>query len=154
MESVVRAVILYGFLLLVLRFSGKRTLAQITPFDLVLLLIISEAAQNGLVGNDYSLTNSIVIITTLIGIDISLSLLKQRSRQIARLLDDGPLIVVRNGRLMKDRAMRERVDESDVLMAARHLHGIERLDQIKYAVLENTGEISIIPKPGAANTGY
>ncbi|RIH80952.1 hypothetical protein Mterra_03421 [Calidithermus terrae] len=146
MDSVIQALAVYGFLLVLFRLAGKRSLAQITTFDFVLLLIISESIQNALVGQDYSLTHAALLVMTLVGVDIGLSLLKQRSPRIERLLDDVPLIVLENGKPLKDRMNKARVDEEDILSAARELQGLERLDQIKYAVLERSGGITIIPK--------
>lgn len=146
MESVLRAAAAYLFLLLVLRLSGKRSLAQITTFDFVLLLIISEATQNALVGNNYSLTNSFLVILTLITIDLGFALLKTHSAKVDSLLEGTPLVIVEDGKPLKDRMAKALVDESDVLHAAREMQGLERIDQIKYAVLERNGGITIIPK--------
>jgi uncharacterized membrane protein YcaP (DUF421 family) len=146
METVLRALVLYGFLLLVFRISGKRSLAQITAFDFVLLLVIGEATQQALIGEDYSLTTAIIAITTLMLVDIVLSLIKDHSRRIERYVDDLPVIIVDNGRLLTERMRKERVDEEEVLAAARGKQGLERLEQIRYAVLERNGEISIIPQ--------
>jgi uncharacterized membrane protein YcaP (DUF421 family) len=112
----------------------------------VLLLIIAESTQQGLTRNDYSLTNAFLLIVTLIGIDIAISLLKQRSPLISKLVDSTPLILVEDGKLLKDRMDKVRVDESDILQSSRELQGVERIDQIKYAVLERGGGISVIPK--------
>lgn len=146
MDAVLRASAIYFFLLLIFRLSGKRSIAQITTFDLILLLIISEATQQALLGQDFSLTNAFLVIVTLVGIDIGLSLLKQRSQRIEKILEDEPLIIVEEGRPLLNRMKKVRVDEADVLIAARILQGLERMDQIKYAVLERNGGISIIPK--------
>ncbi len=146
MDSVFRAVATYLFLMLIFRISGKRSLAQITTFDLVLLLIISEAVQSALLGNDFSMTNSFILVMTLVAMDIGLSLWKQRSRLVAKLMDDVPLVIVEDGRPLKERMDRCRVDEDDVLVAARIQRGLERMDQIKYAVLERSGGISVIAK--------
>ncbi len=148
MDSVVRALAIYAILLIIFRISGKRSLAQITTFDFVLLLVIGEATQQALLGDDFSMTNAFIVILTLLGLDIALSLLKQRSPKIELLLDDTPLIIVENGRPLKERMDKARIDESDVLTAARELQGLERMDQIKYAVLERSGGVSVIPKPG------
>ena len=147
MESVLRAVAVYGFLVLVIRLAGRRTMAQLTDFDFVLLLIIAEATQQGLLGDDSSITNAFLVILTLIVIDIGLSLWKQRSSRIEKWLDGVPLVIVEEGRLLEDRVKKARVDEQDILAAARMLHGLERMNQIKYAVLERAGGISIIPQP-------
>lgn len=146
MGSVERVAIMYFFLLLIFRIAGRRTLAQMTSFDLILLLIVSELTQQAMVSDDHSLTNAFVAIVTLIGIDITLSLLKQRAPRIEKWLDGVPTILVDNGLLLKDRMEKARVDEVDILTAARERQGLERLDQIKYAILERSGGISIIPK--------
>jgi uncharacterized membrane protein YcaP (DUF421 family) len=150
MDSVLRSVAIYAILLIIFRISGKRSLAQITTFDFVLLLVIGEATQQALLGNDFSLINAFMVILTLLGLDIGLSLLKQRSKTLERWMDDTPLVVVEDGRPLKERMDKARIDESDILAAARELQGLERMDQIKYAVLERSGGVSIIPKPGEA----
>jgi uncharacterized membrane protein YcaP (DUF421 family) len=145
MESVIRAAVVYVFLLILMRLSGKRTLAQVTTFDFVLLLIISEATQQALVDQDNSMINAGILITTLVGLNILMSVLKQRSKFIERLLEDIPLVIVADGKLLQDRMDKARVDLDDILDAARESQGLERLDQIKHAVLERSGQISIIP---------
>ncbi len=145
MDGIIRGLIIYIFLLLVFRISGKRALSQTTTFDFVLLLIISETIQQALLGEDYSLTNAALLILTLVGLDIVISLLKQRSKRLDKLIDSVPLVIVENGRLLKDRMEKARVDEEDVLASARERLGLERLEQIKYAVLERSGGISIVP---------
>jgi uncharacterized membrane protein YcaP (DUF421 family) len=147
MDSVVRGVVVYLVLLLVFRVSGKRSLAQITTFDFVLLLIVAEAVQQALLGDDNSMTNSLLVVLTLAGIDISFSLLKQRSRTLEKLIDDVPLVLVEDGKPLPERLRKSRVDESDILASARMGQGLERMEQIKYAVLERSGGISIVPQP-------
>lgn len=146
MGSVLRATIVYLVLFIIFRLAGRRSLAQITTFDFVLLLIIGEATQNAMLGDDYSLTNGLLIIITLVTIDVGLSLWKRSSAAVDKLLDGVPLILVEEGKPLKDRMAKARVDEDDVLTAARELQGLERMDQIKYAVLERSGGISIIPR--------
>jgi uncharacterized membrane protein YcaP (DUF421 family) len=146
MESVVRAGIVYILLLGLFRVAGKRTLAHTTTFDLVLLLIISEAIQNGLVGNDYSLTNAAVIVFTLVLLDIGLSLVKRRSPRLEALIDGVPLVLFRNGKPRDEDMARERVDMDDILAAARERHGVARVEDIEEAILERSGEISVIPR--------
>jgi len=146
MESVLRGAAIYVFLLVIMRISGKRSFAEITTFDFVLLLVIGETTQQALLGEDFSLTNAFIVIATLVGIDIALSLWKQRSKSFARLLEGRPLVLVADGEVLKDRMDEVRVDVDDILAAGRELQGLERLDQIKYAVLERNGGISIIPR--------
>jgi uncharacterized membrane protein YcaP (DUF421 family) len=146
MDSVLRAVAIYGFLLLIFRITGKRSLAQITTFDFVLLLIIGEATQQALLGDDFSIVNAYVVIATLMALELGLSLIKRWWPALDRALESMPLIIVQDGKLLADRIARERVDLDDVLAAAREDHGLERLDQIKFAVLERSGGISIVPQ--------
>jgi uncharacterized membrane protein YcaP (DUF421 family) len=145
-DSVLRAAAIDAFLLVAFRLSGKRLLSQIATFDFVLLLIISEATQQALLGNAFSVTNTFVVILSLVGLDIGLPLLKQRFPRLDRWIDDVPLVIVEDDRPIKERMEKARIDESDVLTSARALQGLERMDQIKYAVLERSGGISIIPK--------
>ena len=145
MESVVRALVVYFFLLLIFRISGKRTLTENTNFDLVLLLIISETTQQAMVDNDHSVVNGFLLIMTLVGASIGLSLLKQRVPSLEKWLDGTALVIMENGRVHKDRMDKVRVDEADILEAARKLQGLERLEQVKYAIVERNGEITIVP---------
>lgn len=147
MEPILRAAAVYLFLLLIFRISGKRSLAQITTFDFVLLLIVGEATQNAMIGDDNSITTAVLVITTLLGIDLVLNAWKNRSRTIERLIDDVPVILVQYGRPIVNRMKRNGVDDADVMEAARRLQGLERMDQIKFAVLERSGGISIVPFP-------
>jgi len=149
-DSVIRAVVIYGVLLVVFRVTGKRSLGQLTTFDFVLLLIISEAIQNALVGESYSLTNAVVLVLAIVGIDLGLSVVKARSVTMQKFIEGVPVILVDEGRPLQDRMRKERVDEEDILTAARERHGLERMDQVKYAVLERSGGISIVPWDRAA----
>lgn len=145
MESILRGIAIYIFVLLIVRLSGRRTLAQMTPFDLVLVLIVAETTQQALLGDDYSMTNSVLLILTLFTLDIALSYVKRRSRGVDKWLDGTPTLLIANGRPVDEALRRTRVGLNDVMEAARKLHGLERLEQVKYAVLEPAGEISIIP---------
>ena len=146
MEAVIRATVAYAFLLILLRLAGKRTLAQVTTFDFVLLLIISEATQQALVDGDNSMINAGIVVTTLVGLNILMSVLKQRYKPVARVLEDVPLLIVEDGNPKTELMDKERVDMEDVLDAARESCGIESVHQIKHAILERNGRISIVPR--------
>jgi uncharacterized membrane protein YcaP (DUF421 family) len=146
MESVLRGAAIFFFLLLVFRITGKRALSQATTFDFVLLLIIAETTQQALLGQDFSLTGGVILIVTLLVLDWALSLVKMRLPLADKVIEDRPLVIVEDGRALEERMRREHVDEDDVLEAARRLQGLERLDQVKYAVLERSGGITIIPR--------
>lgn len=145
MDSVLRAAAIYIVLMILFKVAGRRSLAELTTFDLVLLMVIAEATQHALLGDDFSLTNAVLVIATLIAIDIGFSLVKQRSRWFSRLLDGGPTIVVEHGNVLHERLKRARLDESDILEAARSAQGILEINQIKFAILERNGKISVIP---------
>jgi uncharacterized membrane protein YcaP (DUF421 family) len=146
MESVIRGVAVYIFLLVIFRFAGKRTLSQTTTFDLVLLLIISETTQQAMVDGDHSVTNGFLLIITLVGMTILLSVLKERFPKLDLLLEGAPLVLVDKGRVLKERLEKSRVDEVEILTAARQTQGLKRMDQIEYAILERNGDISIIAR--------
>ncbi len=150
MELVIRACAIYIFLVVILRVSGKRQFSEITTFDFVLLLIISEAVSQGLYGSaDYSLTASVILVSTLVGVDILLSYLKRSSPFVEGILESKPAILIRDGQLVHENLKAERVDEDDILSAARLTFGLDGLDQVRHAVLEVDGSISIIPKARA-----
>jgi uncharacterized membrane protein YcaP (DUF421 family) len=148
MESVIRGVIVYSFLLLIFRIAGKRTLAQTSPFELILLLIISETTQQAMVDHDHSITNAFLLIMTLVGLSIALSVIKHRSKTASRWLEGLPVLVLRNGAWDKEAGDNTRVAPSEVVAAARTKQGLERLDEVKHAAIENDGTISIVPRKG------
>lgn len=146
MDAIYRGAIVYMLLLFIFRLVGRRTLAQMTTFDLILLLIISEATQNAMIGDDPSITNAMLMIISLVSLDIVLSLVKRWSPLAERWLEGKPMIVVEHGCALTDLMKKARIDEADVMTAARDKQGLERMNQIKYAVLETNGQISIIPE--------
>jgi uncharacterized membrane protein YcaP (DUF421 family) len=145
MNPVIRGLAVYIFVLIVFRILGKRSLKEVTTFDFVLLLILSETTTDALIGEDYSLTACFIMVCTLVGTDYLFSKLKDQFKGFAIASEGAPLIMVEKGKPLRVRMEKSRVDEEDILEAARLLHGLERMDQIKYAVLERDGSISIIP---------
>lgn len=149
MDLVVRATVIFVVLFAVMRIAGNRQFSEMTTFDVVLVIVIAEVTGNSLSGEDYSLTASIVVIVTLVALDVGVSLLKARSRAFDRLAEGVPILLMENGRPLRQNMRKERIDEADILAAAREIHGLESLDQVKYAILETSGTISIVPKAGA-----
>ncbi len=145
MDMVINAAGVYLILMVMLRLTGRRTVGTMTAFDFVLLLVIGEATQQVLLGDDISFTGAIVVIATLVMLNVGFSLLKRHLPHLACWLDGAPLIVVRHGEMLEARMRQARIDKDDVLCAARASHGLERLDQIKYAILEANGGLTIIP---------
>jgi uncharacterized membrane protein YcaP (DUF421 family) len=145
MNLVVRAVFVYVALLIIFRTAGRRALVEVTTFDFILLLIISECTQQALLGPDVSITGGLILVATLVSLELGLSWLKSRSPRFERWLDGTPLVVVEEGRILRDRLGWLNVDEEDILEAAHVQHGLMRLDQIRYAIVERNGAIAIVP---------
>src|SRR4051794_30583203 len=147
MNPVIRGMFVYIFLFIILRIMGKRSLAETTTFDFVVLLIISEVTQQAMIDSDNSLTGSAILISTLLGMDLLFTLLKKPFRLFEKVVEGSPLIIVDHGKPLKKRMDKIKVDEEDVMQAARSSWGLERIDQVKYAIMEKDGSISIIPFP-------
>lgn len=148
MEMILRGVLMYALVWLVLRLSGRRTMSEMTTFDFVLLLICGEATQQALLDEDFSFTNAAVVILTIVSLDRLMTRWRVNSTRVERVVEGLPILIMVNGELREDPMHRERVDKEDILHEARRSHGLSRLDQIKHAILEPSGEISIIPRKG------
>lgn len=146
MEAILKTAALYMVLLILFRIvAGRRTLGEMTVFDLLLLLIVGDITQEFLVGDDASLTGVLLVVGTFILIDVGLSVAKVRFRPIEIWLDGVPTILCERGQLDRPAMKKARVQEDDILAAAREYQGLARLDQIGRATLETNGKISIIP---------
>ena len=144
MEMVLRAAAIYLILLIIFKIAGRRTLMQLTNFDLILLLIISEATQQAMLSTDYSVTGSMLTIVTLVSIDILFGYIKKKFAQAENFLDGTP-VIVENGAVIDEKIKLVNISVDDILLAARQHHGIYELKAIKFAILERNGQISIIP---------
>ncbi|PYJ05701.1 MAG: DUF421 domain-containing protein [Verrucomicrobia bacterium] len=144
-EFVVRGVIIYVFLLLILRLTGKRQVGQFAPFDLVLLLVLSNAVQNAMNGGDNSLTGGIISAATLIAANGLVGRLTYRNKTIERLIEGHPEILIHNGNLFSDVMEREKITHHE-LNAALRAAGRSCVEEVHYAILENTGQITVHPK--------
>lgn len=145
MEMVLRALAIYLILLVVFKVAGRRALLQMTSFDLILLLIISEATQQALLGDDFSVTGAMLTIVTLVVIDILFGLMRKYFSGMETVLDGSPVILLENGMPLPDKLKKVDVSCDDILVAARQTQGITEFSKIKYAILERNGHISIIP---------
>ncbi len=145
MESIWRGAATYLFVWLVFRIAGKRSLAQITTFDAVLLLIISETTQAALLDNDNSMTNSFLLIATILGIEVVTSYLKCSFPTLEKVIDGAPLVLLDERGILEQHLKHERMDRDDILSAARH-QGVGTMEEVRYAVLEQSGGITIVAK--------
>ena len=146
MEMILRAVAIYLILLVVFKIAGRRALLQMTSFDLILLLIISEATQQALLGEDFSVTGAMLTIITLVVIYMLFGVAKKYISGAESMLDGSPVILVVHGELQNENLKKVDVSCDDILVSARQNHGIYQLEKIKYAILERNGHISIIPE--------
>ena len=140
---ILRCIVIYLFLLVALRLTGKRQLGQFTPFDFAILLIVSNAVQNAMIGPDTSLIGGMIGAATLFGLNYLLSVLSARYNIFGRELLGVPTLLVDDGHLITENLRRERIDPDDVLMAMRE-HGVDSLASVKHAILETDGTISIV----------
>jgi uncharacterized membrane protein YcaP (DUF421 family) len=142
-EKLLRSVVVYGFLLASFRLSGKRQLGQMTPFDLVVLLIISNVVQNALIGNDNSLGGGLVGATTILVLNALLAWVTHRSKRVQRIVEHAPTILVRHGQILWANLDRERLSLSEFHAALRR-EGIVTVDGLRYVLLEQDGHLSVI----------
>ncbi len=141
---VLRTSVVYFVLLVGLRLAGKRELGQMTVFDLVVVLIISNAVQNAMVGSDVSLTGGLAAAVTLLLINHVVSLLGRRSPGVERGLVGSPTLLVHDGGFVTQHLDQEGISRDEVMQALRE-HGVENLEAVKLAVLEVDGTISVVP---------
>jgi uncharacterized membrane protein YcaP (DUF421 family) len=142
-EHIGRGVVVYAFLFFLLRFAGKKHVGQLAPFDLVVLLILSETVQNSLIGDDTSLVGGLISAATLVGLSYGMSVLTNYSKFAERLLEGTPKILVRHGRRRKDEMDRQRISLAELTEALRH-QGCTNITQVRAAILENDGKITVI----------
>jgi uncharacterized membrane protein YcaP (DUF421 family) len=143
-EKVIRAVVVYGFILISLRLFGRRELGQFTAFDLVVLLTLSNILQNAMIGNDTSLLGGLIGATVLLSANFGLAYAVFRSRWVQRLVTGEPRILISDGVLQRKALAEQRLTEQD-LLAAVHTQGLEDFGRVHLAISEPNGTISVIP---------
>lgn len=144
-EKILRPIIVYLFLIVGLRLAGKRELAQLNPFDFIVLMTLSNTVQNAIIGNDNSVSGGLIGATTLLAVNYWLVRMVRGNRKLQRVLEGRADVLVRNGQIQKDHCDRELISKAE-LTAAAHKQGIGSLHDVEYAVLEPTGTISFIQK--------
>ena len=144
-EIVLRTALVYLFLVVVLRITGKREVGQMSILELIVILLISDAVQNSMVGDNTTLLGGMVAVLTLFGIDLLLKAIAARSRPVREVLEGEPRLLVRDGKLLTHALKEENVEPREVEAAVRanNLAGIE---DVRFAVLETDGSISVVPK--------
>ena len=146
-EIILRTFVVYLVVLILLRTAGKRELGQMTPFDLVVILVIANAVQNAMTGGDNSLIGGVIAAATLTFVNIAVGRWGSRVPVFRRLVASAPRLLLQDGKVIAENLEKERIDIEELEMAARQ-HGIPALSEVAAAVLEEDGSISIIPKQG------
>ena len=144
-EFIVRAVAVYIFLILILRLTGKRQIGQLAPFDLVLLLVLSNAVQNAMNGGDNSLLAGVISATTLVGLNTVVSWITYRSKKFEGVIEGHPRILIHNGKLYSEALKHETLTRHE-LMSALRTNGCSCVEEVRSAILEPDGQITVIPR--------
>jgi uncharacterized membrane protein YcaP (DUF421 family) len=144
MDLVIRAFVIFAFIYLLTRVVGRRELGSAEPFDIILLVVVGDLVQQGVTQSDYSLTGAVLVISTFTLLTVLVSYLSVKVPALRPVLDGDPLILVENGKPNTANLKRQRLDLGEVLAEAR-LQQVTRLEDIQWAILESSGQISIIP---------
>ena len=142
---VLRATAIYALVMVLIRVSGKRAVGQFTPFDLVMLILVGNAVQNGINGGDNSLTGAAIMATTLIALNYGVAFLTSRSRRAERIIEGEPVVLARDGKLFEGVLRRELVSRDDFRESLR-MNGIDDVAKVELALLETNGSISVVAK--------
>ncbi|HET7847445.1 MAG TPA: YetF domain-containing protein [Pseudolabrys sp.] len=149
-EHILRAFVVYIFLFLALRFIGKKHIGELAPFDLVVLLILSETVQNSMIGGDQSLIGGLVSAATLIALAQAFGYLSWRSKRFERFVEGTPKILVRHGQRCRDVMQEQHISISELTEAMRR-EGCSNIADVRIAILENDGSISVIKRAGTVS---
>jgi uncharacterized membrane protein YcaP (DUF421 family) len=145
MDIALRAVFLYAFVVFLIRVMGRRELSSLSPIDLVLLIVLGDAIQQGLTQDDYSVTGAVIAVSTIAAVQVLISYVSFRSRRARRVLEGEPIVVVQGGKLIERNMKRERITEDELAEAMRKQQ-IAAVDSVAWGILESDGTISFIPK--------
>jgi uncharacterized membrane protein YcaP (DUF421 family) len=145
MDVALRAVFLYVFVLLLLRVMGRRELSSLSPVDLVMLIVLGDAIQQGLTQDDYSVTGAVIAVSTIAALQVGTSYLSFRSRRARRVLEGEPIVILQGGKLLDGNMKRERLTEDEVAEEMR-AQQIASFEDVEWGILESNGTISFIPR--------
>ena len=145
MDIVLRGIVVFVFLYVLMRVIGRRELSSLEPFDLILLVVLGDAVQQGLTQDDYSLTGAMLAVGTIGALQIGISYVNYRFPKLHPWLDGQPLVIVQDGKPIEKNMRRERLTLDDLAEGAR-TEGIAKLDDVAWAVMETSGTISFIKK--------
>jgi len=144
-DIAVRAVVLFVFVNLLMRVIGRRELSSLEPFDLILLVVLGDAIQQGLTQDDYSVTGAVIVISAIASLSVLTSYLNFRVPWMRRVLDGDPIVILQDGKVIEENLRRERITAEELAEQARGQQ-IASLEDVKWAVFEPSGKISFIMK--------
>ena len=147
MDIALRAIVLYVFIVLLTRVIGRRELSSLSPVDLILLIILGDAVQQGLTQDDYSVTGALIAVSTIASLQVLTSWVSFRSQRARRVLEGLPIVVVEDGKIVERNLKRERMTEDEVAEEMR-LQQIGSFDEVQWGILESNGSISFVKKSG------
>jgi uncharacterized membrane protein YcaP (DUF421 family) len=145
MDIALRAVFLYAFVVFLIRVMGRRELSSLSAVDLVLLIVLGDAIQQGLTQDDYSVTGAVIAVSTIAAVQVLISYVSFRSKRARRVLEGEPIVIVQSGKLIEGNMKRERLTEDEVAEEMRKQQ-IATVDDVEWAILESDGTMSFIPK--------
>ena|SRR2546423_983033 len=145
MDIVLRSAFLFGFVFLVVRIMGRRELARLEPFDLILLIVLGDAVQQGLTQDDYSVTGAMLVVSTVALLQVAVAFLSWRFKIVRRATKGEPVVLVEDGKPIESNLRRERIRIEELAEKMRGQQ-IASLDSVAWAVLESGGDISFIEK--------
>jgi uncharacterized membrane protein YcaP (DUF421 family) len=145
MDIALRALFLYAFVVFLMRVMGRRELSSLSAVDLVLLIVLGDAIQQGLTQDDYSVTGAVIAVSTIAAVQVGTSYLSYRSRRARRVLEGEPIVILQDGRLIDRNMKRERLTLDEVAEAMR-AQQIGSVEDVEWGILESDGNISFIPK--------
>lgn len=145
MEIAVRALVVYVFLWLVVRGTGKRSLAELTPLEMIMIVVLGDLVQPGITQEDMSITGGVIAVSVFVVLTMVTDWLGRRSKSTGAFIDGTPVIVLKSGEPLMDRLAGERLTMEELREAAR-VHGYRDLQQVEWAILETDGQFSFIGK--------
>jgi uncharacterized membrane protein YcaP (DUF421 family) len=145
MDLVIRAAVIFFFVFLVTRIVGRRELSSLEPFDVIMLIVLGDLVQQGITQSDQSVTGALIVISTIALLSVAVSWVSFRSRRLRLVTDGEPLVLVEDGEVIERNLRRERLNREDIEEEARQQQ-IASLSEVRWAILENSGQISFIPR--------
>ena len=145
MDIAIRSAVIFFFIYVVMRIIGRRELSSLEPFDLILLVVLGDSVQQAVTQDDYSVTGAFIVVSTIALLQVGMSYLNFRVPRLRPIIDGEPIVVVQDGKVIEGNARRERLTPEDIAEAAR-LQQIASLQDVQWAVLETSGEMTFIEK--------